>query len=115
MSKGTVEKYALLFVVCGIVFAANYAQYQVSGLAHLVVSDLHLTSAEFSAVLFAPFVPAVVFGMPVGVLRRSIWREGARNSSHRRFLQLQRLLARSAHRLRRCSQRPCFWARHHAS
>ena len=67
MSKGTVEKYALLFVVCGIVFAANYAQYQVSGLAHLVVSDLHLTSAEFSAVLFAPFVPAVVFGMPVGV------------------------------------------------
>ena len=41
MSKGTVEKYALLFVVCGIVFAANYAQYQVSGLAHLVVSDLH--------------------------------------------------------------------------
>lgn len=47
MSKGTVEKYALLFVVCGIVFAANYAQYQVSGLAHLVVSDLHLTSAEF--------------------------------------------------------------------
>lgn len=67
MSKGTVEKYALLFVVCGIVFAANYAQYQVSGLTHLVVSDLHLTSAEFSAVLFAPFVPAVVFGMPVGV------------------------------------------------
>ena len=67
MSKGTVEKYALLFVVCGIVFVANYAQYQVSGLAHLVVSDLHLTSAEFSAVLFAPFVPAVVFGMPVGV------------------------------------------------
>lgn len=67
VSKGTVEKYALLFVVCGIVFAANYAQYQVSGLAHLVVSDLHLTSAEFSAVLFAPFVPAVVFGMPVGV------------------------------------------------
>ena len=67
VSKGTVEKYALLFVVCGIVFAANYAQYQVSGLTHLVVSDLHLTSAEFSAVLFAPFVPAVVFGMPVGV------------------------------------------------
>lgn len=67
VSKGTVEKNALLFVVCGIVFAANYAQYQVSGLAHLVVSDLHLTSAEFSAVLFAPFVPAVVFGMPVGV------------------------------------------------
>ncbi len=67
MSKGTVEKYALLFVVCGIVFAANYAQYQVSGLAHMVVSSLRLSSAEFSAVLFAPFIPAVVFGMPAGV------------------------------------------------
>lgn len=67
VSKGTVEKYALLFVVCGIVFAANYAQYQVSGLAHMVVSSLRLSSAEFSAVLFAPFIPAVVFGMPAGV------------------------------------------------
>jgi len=66
VSKGTVEKYALLFVVCGIVFAANYAQYQVSGLAHMVVSSLRLSSAEFSAVLFAPFIP-VVFGMPAGV------------------------------------------------
>ena len=67
VSKGTVEKYALLFVVCGVVFAANYAQYQVSGLAHMVVSSLRLSSAEFSAVLFAPFIPAVVFGMPAGV------------------------------------------------
>jgi len=57
VSKGTVEKYALLFVVCGIVFAANYAQYQVSGLAHLVVSDLHLTSAEFSSCLPRLFLP----------------------------------------------------------
>lgn len=67
MDKRNVRRYVLLLAVCGIVFAANYAQYQVSGLAHLVVPRLGLTSAQFSAVLLAPFLPAIVLGVPIGV------------------------------------------------
>ncbi len=62
------RKILLLVAVCGIVFAANYAQYQVSALAHLTAARLGLSSAGFSAILFAPFVPAILFGIPIGVV-----------------------------------------------
>lgn len=68
MEGQRLRKVLLLIAVCGIVFAGNYAQYQVSALAHLTVARLGLTSAEFSAILFVPFVPAFLFGIPIGVV-----------------------------------------------
>lgn len=66
MKTSRLNKLLLLVSVCGIVFAGNYAQYQVSALAFRVVPELGLTSAQFSAVLMAPYLPAAFLSIPIG-------------------------------------------------
>ncbi|MEE8722423.1 MAG: MFS transporter [Eggerthellaceae bacterium] len=47
---------------------ADYAQFQASAYAIDLRETMSLTSVEISAILFAPYVPAILLGLPFGAL-----------------------------------------------
>lgn len=75
MKSEKTRRTVILLAICGIVFAGNYAQYQVSAMAYLVVARLDMSSAQYSAVLFAPYIPAALLGLVVGARadKRGAW------------------------------------------
>lgn len=75
MGTEKLRRVAVLLAVCGIVFAGNYAQYQVSAMAYAVIARLGLSSAQYSAILFGPYIPAALLGLVVGARadKRGAW------------------------------------------
>ena len=61
-------RWVILTIVSLLCFIANYIQFQVSALATVVMPQLHITTAEFSALLMAPMLVAVVLSIPAGSL-----------------------------------------------
>lgn len=62
------KRAAVLLTACLLVFTANYQQFQVSALGSILVPDLGLSSFQFSIILFAPMLFAIVFSIPAGVI-----------------------------------------------
>lgn len=53
-------RWVILTIVSLLCFIANYIQFQVSALATEIMPQLHITTAEFSSLLMAPMLVAVV-------------------------------------------------------
>ena len=75
MGADKLRRTAVLCAVCGIVFAGNYAQYQVSAMAYAVIARLGLSSAQYSALLLGPYIPAALLGLVAGARadKRGAW------------------------------------------
>lgn len=61
-------RWVILTIVSLLCFIANYIQFQVSALATEIMPQLHITTAEFSSLLMAPMLVAVVLSIPAGSL-----------------------------------------------
>ena len=61
-------RWVILTIVSLLCLIANYIQFQVSALATEIMPQLHITTAEFSSLLMAPMLVAVVLSIPAGSL-----------------------------------------------
>lgn len=65
---GCRSRWRVLVVVCCFVFMSDYSQFQASAYATNLLGDMNLSSPQLSAVMFAPYLPAIIFGLPFGAL-----------------------------------------------
>lgn len=70
MNEGKLSGYrwVILFVSAFIIFMIDYMQFQLSGLAHLIMPDLGIDVAQFSALLLGPMLAGAIISIPVGSL-----------------------------------------------
>lgn len=61
-------RWVILAIVCLMDVASNYIQFQVSVLATQIMPALHISTAQFSSLLMAPMLVAVVLSLPAGSL-----------------------------------------------
>jgi NNP family nitrate/nitrite transporter-like MFS transporter len=61
-------RWVILAVVWLTIFSVDYSQMQLAPLAYKVIPDLHLTRSQFSMVLLAPFMTAILFSFLGGAL-----------------------------------------------
>ena len=70
MNKKQSERRALVALACTVLllFVPNYAQYQLSPLAYLVMPAFELDSAQFSMLFSAAMIPGILLSMVAGLL-----------------------------------------------
>ena len=70
MSKQPSNKWAIVALACTVLllFVPNYAQYQLSPLAHLVMPTYELDSAQFSMLFSAAMIPGILLSLVAGLL-----------------------------------------------
>jgi MFS transporter, NNP family, nitrate/nitrite transporter len=61
-------RWVILTIVSLLCLIANYIQFQVSALATAIMPQLHITTAQFSSLLMAPMLVAVILSIPAGSL-----------------------------------------------
>lgn len=61
-------RWVILFVSSFLIFNVDYMQFQLSGLAHLIMPDLGIDVAQFSALLMAPMLTGAIISIPCGSL-----------------------------------------------
>lgn len=70
MEKRPIQGRAILALACTVLmlFVPNYAQYQLSPLAHLIMPTYDLDAAQFSMLFSAAMVAGIVFSLIAGIL-----------------------------------------------
>lgn len=70
MNKQVTGKWAIVALACTVLllFVPNYAQYQLSPLAHLVMPTYDLDPARFSMLFSAAMIPGVLLSLVAGLL-----------------------------------------------
>jgi nitrate/nitrite transporter NarK len=61
-------RWVILAIMSFLFFAANYAEFELAGVAGSLFGAFHLSPLEFGMCLFAPFLMNFVFGIPIGVV-----------------------------------------------
>lgn len=63
-------KYMYVVLVCGFLlnFAANYPQYQLAPIAHLLMPQLDMTVSQFSSLFSSTLIPGILLGIGAGIL-----------------------------------------------
>src|SRR5580700_208543 len=61
-------RWVILAIMSSLFFMANYAEFQLAGVAGDLSRSLHLSRVEFGMCLFAPFLVNFIFGIPVGAV-----------------------------------------------
>lgn len=61
-------KWVILFITCLIPFVSEYTQLSVAGLAFKLIPSLHLDAVQFSLIMTAPMICAILFGLIAGSL-----------------------------------------------
>lgn len=70
MQEGKLSGYRwiILFLSSFLIFSIDYVQFQISGLAYLIMPALNLDVAQFSALLMAPMLVGAILSVPAGAL-----------------------------------------------
>lgn len=61
-------RWVILLVSCLVIFVADYMQYQLAALAYVIMPDLNIDVAQFSALLLGPILAGVFASIPGGSL-----------------------------------------------
>jgi len=61
-------RWVILAIMSFLFFTANYAEFQLAGVAGNIFSTFHLSPIEFGMCLFAPFLLNFILGIPVGMV-----------------------------------------------
>ena len=57
---------AIIFLISAV---GSYPQYQLSPLAYLIMPELELSLAQFSAVFSSPMIPGILLSLIAGILK----------------------------------------------
>lgn len=62
------QRWKVLFIIWFALFSGAYAQYQVPPLVNEIIHSLNLTNVQFSSIVTAPMIPAVLFSIIAGTI-----------------------------------------------
>lgn len=62
------QRWKVLFIIWFALFSGAYAQYQVPPLVNKIIHSLNLTNVQFSSIVTAPMIPAVLFSIIAGTI-----------------------------------------------
>lgn len=62
------QRWKVLIIIWLALFSGAYAQYQVPPLVNEIIHSLNLTNVQFSSIVTAPMIPAVLFSIIAGTI-----------------------------------------------